>query len=174
MGRDKPQNARTANPSVARLPYNSRIDSKASPTPPRVALAVLLSLFTSHQIRHFQTLPVRRDVQAAALRDSVRPLASESAGKSNNNSTMASNGDQTRASGSEFTTKPLFMVCSRAQNHYSSSGPPESRAAAAVFEKCLVSTRRAATESSREHTGHAAPPAVAAAPGLSLTHRKSR
>ena len=52
---------------------------------------------------------------------------------------MASNGDQTRASGSEFTTKPLFMVCSRAQNHYSSSGPPESLAAAAIFKKCFVS-----------------------------------
>jgi len=99
----------------------------------------LLSLFTSHQIRHFQTLPVRRDVEqrlSAIAEDRLPPKAPE---KNNTNTKMASNGDQTRASGSEFTTKPLFMVCSRAQNHYSSSGPPESLAAAAIFKKCFVS-----------------------------------
>ncbi len=51
---------------------------------------------------------------------------------------MASNGDQTRASGSEFTTKPLFMVCSRAQPLFFKR-TPDSLAAAAIFKKCFVS-----------------------------------
>ena len=60
-----------------------------------------------------------------------------------------------------------------ARNHYSSSGP-QTRGPPQRFQKCFVSMRRAATESSHEHTGHAAPPAVAAAPGLSSPYRTSR
>ena len=42
------------------------------------------------------------------------------------------------------------------------------------FSKNASSLDATATESSREHTGHAAPPAVAAAPGLSSPYRTSR
>ena len=70
---------------------------------------------------------------------------------------MASNGDQTRASGSEFTTKPLFMVCSRAQPLFFKR-TPDSRAAAAIFKKnassrCDVPPRnhRVNTQVTRRH-----------------------
>ena len=81
---------------------------------------------------------MRRDVEqrlSAIAEDRLPPKAPE---KNNTNTKMASNGDQTRASGSEFTTKPLFMVCSRAQPLFFKR-TPDSLAAAAIFKKCFVS-----------------------------------